>query len=374
MNRLNQIANKDLTLGDGSKLKWLEKSSSQFLNKTTILYGMTASGKSTIIAEILHLIQNYISGGYVICQSVLTVESSDFYGIFPNHCIKSSITPEWVLKFLDIQKGRASIYKTANDINNLKLVFDRIKDSKSDSFETNIIHKANDFINNITNNISIEFADKMQKCDTVKQELESNLIKLYKFHIRKYKIKLEKMSNLTSGESCCINYLDFNPNVLIVWDDCASMFKEWAKKCPPITEIFYNGRHYYITQIISTQNDTEIDAKLRKNTRVSIFTEMQSASSNFERKSNNFPKQIVKRSSYCIDSVFSSNMNSKEKNYKKLVYIQGDSFDPFRYTIADKYDNVKIGCDALWELDKKMNEIDKTDESDNMFFNKYYDQ
>ena len=43
---------KSLHLSDRSKLRWLPKNSSYFLNRTTIIYGRTNSGKSTIVEEI----------------------------------------------------------------------------------------------------------------------------------------------------------------------------------------------------------------------------------------------------------------------------------------------------------------------------------
>jgi energy-coupling factor transporter ATP-binding protein EcfA2 len=358
-------------MDDGSKIKWFDKSISDYLNKTTVLYGLTGSGKSTLIQEILHIIRNHVAGGFVICQSVLTVESSDYYGVFPNNCIKTSVTPEWITSFLKKQKDRAGVYKTANDIVNLKSVFNRIKDDQAKAAESSINERAKKYIDNITNS-RLSYADIKSKVDSIESEATIIMKKMYKSYIRKNKIKLEKMQNLTQAEHCCVNFLDFNPNIVLVWDDVASKFKEWAKASPEIKEIFYNGRHYYITQIISTQNDKEVDSELRKNTRVSIFTDMQAASSNFTRASNNFPKYIKQRAEMCINTVFTSTMGRGEKNHKKLIYVQSGGTDPFRYVIADRYDKVRVGCDILWVLDDKINEKNNTGESDNQFFNQYH--
>lgn len=370
MNKLDTIENRDLTTDKGEKLLWFNKGIKDYLNKTTILYGLTGSGKSTLIQEILHIIRNHVAGGFVICQSVLTVESSDYYGVFPNNCIKSTVTPEWVTNFLNKQKGRASIYETANNITNLKSVFDKIQDEQAINTENSIKMKTKKYIDSITKS-NLSYADMKSKIDNIEESSTGILQKMYKSYIRKYKIKLEKITNLTKEEHCCIKYLDFNPNVVLVWDDVASRFKEWAKLSPEITEIFYNGRHYYITQIISTQNDKEINSELRKNTRVSIFTDMQAASQNFTRASNGFPKYIKDRASSCINTIFTNSLGRSEKNHKKLIFIQGEN-DPFRYVIADRYNKVRIGCDSLWILDDKINEKNNTGQSDNQFFNQYH--
>jgi energy-coupling factor transporter ATP-binding protein EcfA2 len=357
-------------MDDGGKLKWFNKSISDYLNKTTVLYGLTGSGKSTLIQEILYIIRNHVAGGFVICQSVLTVKSSDYYGVFPNNCIKTAVTPEWITNFLVKQKGRAAIYRTANDITNLKSVFNKIKDDQAKAAENSIQEKAKKYIQNITNS-KLSYADIKSKVDSIEIESAAIMQKMYKSYIRKNKIKLEKMQNLTQEEHCCVKFLDFNPNIVLVWDDVASKFKEWAKASPEVNEIFYNGRHYFITQIISTQTDKQIDSELRKNTRVSIFTDMQAASTNFTRASNNFPKYIKQRAEMCNNTVFTSSVVRNERNHKKLIYLQGEN-DPFRYVIADRYDKVRIGCDSLWILDDKINEKSNTDESDNQFFNQYH--
>jgi hypothetical protein len=38
-----------------------------------------------------------------------------------------------------------------------------------------------------------------------------------------------------------------------------------------------------------------------------------------------------------------------KKDFKKLVYLR-DDINPFRYTIADLYDNFRFGSPSLWEM------------------------
>lgn len=365
--------NKDLVLDDGSTIKWFKKSVANFLNKTTLIYGMTQSGKSTIIDEIMYICKDYISMGFVICQSSITVSSSPYYKKIPNNCIKSEITKEWLEEFMTTQKGRAALYNTANGIENLKSVFDRVKDSTTSSNESIIKTNAEKHINNTNANSRLDYAQKKTQCTAINDIKDMHLKALYKSAIRKHRIKLENMANLSNDEICCINYIDFTPNVMIIFDDCASKFKKWVKESTIIKEMFYNGRHYYITQIISAQDDKEIESELRKNAIVSIFTTAQVASANFEKSANNYSKPTKKRAEHCIKRVFSHDIHSVGKNYKKLVYFQNSDVDPFMYLIADLYSSFKIGCDAAWKLDEKIDKTNKNNDTNNAFYNKFYD-
>ena len=60
---------KSITLPDKTKLKWFEKDYKNYLNKTTIVYGRTNSGKSTIIEEIMYLCKDYIPTVFVIAPT-----------------------------------------------------------------------------------------------------------------------------------------------------------------------------------------------------------------------------------------------------------------------------------------------------------------
>jgi hypothetical protein len=364
--------NKDLLLEDGSTLAWLPKDYRYYLNKTTLLFGRTQSGKSTIIDEIMYLCKDHIPMIYVICQSSITPESSPYYGKIPTNCIKSGITTEWIEELMENQKGRAAIYDTANNIKNLKSVFNRVVGQDAILKEHTILTETKKCIEKIQRNDKISFSDKKSKITELNKIKNSHLTKLYKDIIRKHLIELEAMTGLSEQEMCCVKYLDFRPELAIIYDDCASMFKQWCKESSTIEETFYNGRHYYITQIISSQDDKIIASELRKNSLITIFTTAQAAIANFERASNSYPKHEKKKAAICIKSVFNTNKNSNEVNFKKLIYMQTNTTNsPFAYTIADLYDEFRMGCDAIWKIDEKINEKVGNNLMNNSFFSKY---
>ncbi|MGL5934505.1 MAG: hypothetical protein ACRCZI_02660 [Cetobacterium sp.] len=362
--------NKDLLLEDGTQLKWFNRSNECYLNKTTLIYGQTNSGKSTIIDEIMYLCKDYIVGIFVICQSTVIPTSSPYYKKVPINCIKNSVTKEWLEKMMEIQKGRAAIYDTANDLGTLKKVCSRLSNNDIIRNESIINLETNRCTERIRNNNKIDFAEKKAQITHVESIRDSNLINVYKNAIRKYNVDLESINGLSPEERCCIKFIDFNPNIMIVYDDCASMFKKWVKSSPIIKEMFYNGRHYYITQVIGLQDDKEADSELRKNARVSIFTTAQAATANFTRTSNSYSKSEKTRAAHCIKKIFTSDIHSVVKNYKKLVYQQQNN-DPFNYMIADVYDHFQMGSESLWKIDEMISEKSGKVGIENAFFSKY---
>ncbi len=361
---------KDLQLEDGSVLRWFNKSYEDFFNKTTIIYGRRESGKSTIVLEIMNLLQSHISIPFIISQS----NAADFIGKVPKACIKTAITKEWLEEFLQTQKGRADIYNKANDMRTLKYLFDRVKTPQTDNMEKMLMASANKYIYSIESNPKLDFATKKEQIDYIQGEQVKKLVELYKTNIRGYKHMLDGMvDTLSRDEICCLNYIDFMPHALLVFDDCASIFKKWVKESTVIKEIFYNGRWSYITFIITSQDDKEIESELRKNAMISFFTTQQAAIANFTRASNAYPKHEKVRAEVCTKKVFATSA-TKRKNHRKLVYMQ-NSADPFMYSIAEIYPSFKIGCPSLWALDERIEgtRVSAGHEDVKGFFNKYYD-
>ena len=345
----NMNDDKSLFLQDRTKLKYFPKNHAYFLNRTSIIYGRTNSGKSTIIEEIMYLCKDYIPTVFVVAP---TNSSNNAYtDKIPHQFILKNLDVDWLDSFLKRQKNSAGAFITANKLEILKMLFNRISDDKSNDLEISINEKAGKCIN-IIEESDIDFCGKKTQKTQINNERDNVLRKLYKTNIRYNKVKLENDNTLSRDEKAALAFLDFNPNIMLILDDCASTFKKLYKKSTAIKEIFYEGRHYFITTIISAQDDKEIDSELRKNTTVSFFTTSQAATSNFERTSNGYAKHEKQIAKYCIEAVFRQDDNDI-RHYRKLVYLQGDS-EPYRYTIADLYDNFRMGSIPMWEYADKI--------------------
>jgi len=148
------------------------------------------------------------------------------------------------------------------------------------------------------------------------------------------------------------------------------MIKTWVKESPAIKELFYQGRHIYTTIVLGTQADKEIDSEIRKNASISIFTTPQDVTGAFARGSNAFPDRDKRRAQLCCNAIFSPGLaSSSHDTYQKLVYVRDDRIDPFKYTIADIYNDneFKIGSNWVWELDKYLYPSDNKSQNTSMF-------
>ena len=337
-----------------------------------ILYGSSGTGKSTILDEVMFLLKPYIP----VCFVIAPTNSSNqaFTGKVPRRFIKDGRDLKklvaWLEKFISRQKHTAQMYMNANNLKNLKALFDKVSDSQAKELEISIIRKAEDSMIFISSSQTLNFAQKKTQKSAIKVERDKMLRKVYKTSIRYHKLILEKSTSLSKMERAALTFLDINPHVLLVLDDCASKFKKLYKMSTAIKEIFYEGRQSFITTIITTQDDKEIDSELRKNSMINIFTTAQTATAAFERTSNSYPKHVKERSKQCIETVFKQDI-SKAKHFQKLIYIQNLA-DPFRYTISDMYDDYRMCCDAVWNFEEKIGGQERGDDLEtNPFFKKY---
>lgn len=361
---------KHLTLKDGSRLGWLEKNYKLFLNKMTLIFGASESGKSTIIDEIMVLIKPYIPLGFVICPTNKTNQA--YTGKVPRRCIKDGKNlkklARWLEMLLERQEDACEMYMIANNVDNLKALFSRCNDSHASKLAQLVCKGARDSMIFVDNAKDLNFAQKKAQKTSIMKDRDRTIRKIYKTTIRFNKLKLES-ADLSDLERAALTFLDLNPQIYLIFDDCASTFKQLYKLTPAIKKIFYEGRHKFISTILCSQDDKEIDSELRKNSMTSIFTTSRISTSTFDRTSNGYPKHDRVRAKLAIEKVFKQEPN-KPKHYQKLVYLQNQP-DPFRYTIADLYPDFKMGCDAIWDFDNKLHDGNATEVTDNPFFAKY---
>ena len=340
----------------------LEKNKNNYFKKLTLIFGPSCSGKSTIINEIMYLCRLDIPSYFVVCPSNL---SNDQYNNLPSICVKNKLEVSWLETLWDRQKNASEAYSITNNIDNLYNLFRKIASESKKNLVLELIDKTNKALQKINNNNNISYSDKKKNINNKKKKKNNFLKNLYKNTIKEYNNKNYKNIELTQIDKICIKYIDFNPNIMLILDDCASTFKEIYKKTNIIKKIFYEGRHFNITTVISSQNDKEISSELRKNSFITIFTNLQTSLTNFTRSSNNYSKDMQKKAINISKLIFS---NSKNEKYRKLVYIR-DVEEPFFHTTANIYEDLKFCCDYLWILDNIINKKNNELNNNNPFFN-----
>ena len=367
------MSDKELTLQDGTKLDWLNKSPHTFLNKSIVLYGLSGTGKTKMILDIMYIMRNHISFPFVISKS--QVSALENYGkIIPKGCIKWNLTKEWLEQFIIKQTERASIYNTVNKLENLKMVFNMIDNNTASLLETQVIHDADCRIQTIELNSTIPYAKKTNLTKCIRKARDEALAVLYKKFIRVYSVELDGIKpEMTRECQLVIKFLDFMPHALLVFDDCAFMFKQWIKESTSIKDLFYQGRHLYTTLLLGSQSDKELDPEIRKSAYMSVFTTVQDVISSFSKASNCFPDRDRKRALACANAVFMPDGIVSTENFQKLVYIRHDAHNPLRYTIADLHEDKeqKIGASCVWELDEMLYPRENERRSEARILDKY---
>lgn len=329
-----------------------------YLDRTTFLFGGTETGKTTIIKDILFYLKNLIPNTMVVCP---TTSLGDYEDLFPAISFKTDLTKQDLIKLWKRQQDSTQIYEMVNDVDNLKLLFNHVYDRYTDNYIKELERKTANVITNIKAEVR-DFAQQKKIIDDINEKKDKRIIIAYKNTIRKQLNTLKTLENnkqLSDMDKIIINYLDFNPRIILVIDDCSEKFSKWMKYFKKTEEnvfekIGYRGRHNFITFIVVAHDDTLIPPPLRKNCLISFYTSSQAVMSSFGKSSMGYTKNECKRAIECANKIFPfEEGEEKSKSYEKFAYIKKSS-SPFRYHIAKIRPGFKMGSQCLWDLSAKL--------------------
>ena len=349
----DDLEKKIIRTENGAPIHWLPKDVNNHLDKTTLIFGGSGSGKTTMIEEVLYLLKDHISNFLVIAPYTSMKAYRDK---LPARCIKEDLTKKKLQKIWDRQYHVTQIYNTANDINILEALFKKAPDRQSHVMIEAIKKKASEILNKIEENTGLNFAKKRAQRLSV-NELQTKRIKAtYRNAIRNNKTILDRMA-LAPREKIALEYLDIDPRFCLVLDDCSDKFASWMKyfkkgEINPFESIFYRGRWNFITLIFAAHDDKLVATELRKNARVTMYGNSQALVSSINKQGNGFNTKEKKLAMLYAERVFCDE-NSEEKLYQKLCYLREES-PPFRYTVSNLYPEFQLGGTALWNIASKM--------------------
>lgn len=360
---------KTIYTDDKEPIRWMEKDLSNHLDKTTLIFGASGSGKTFIINEILYLLKDHIPNYIVIAPRT---SDMSYREKLPARCIKEDLTKEKLQQIWDRQVFVTQVYNIANKLENLRSVYNLCPDREVSLLIETAKRTANDLIKKIEQSTSLDFGEKKAQKTQIEELLTKRSKNMYRDTIRKNAHHLIKNPDLTLEQKITIEYLDLNPRICIILDDCSEKFEMWMKmfgkrEVNPFSSIFYRGRWNFITLIFAVHDDTIVDPKLRKNARVTIYTTSQALVTSVERKATGFTPKEKKLAMKLAARVFCDE-DSKIKLHQKLCYLRDDSH-PFRYTIANCYPDFDLGCHGLRTITEKMPKKD-----DNIQDNPYIKQ
>lgn len=342
----------------GKKIPELNINPKAYIDKTIVIYGPSKTGKTVITKNIMKIVSNYIDQILVIAPSEPSNRSYEGFVDAPfihyklslssSNTSKKDDSKERAFNFLDSiwqrQEMMAAIYTRSNKIEIISSLFKHVVQHIREEAEV-IIENINNKRLSATDEIKTKYADNVGLCDSKLKELDNMytdlLLQLYKKYIH---IDYENVwrADLTEDERYSLQYLCFNPRLLLIFDDCAAQLKPFFSK-EIFRKLFYQNRHGFITLIICCQDDTDLPTNLRKNAFINFFTEPIVCHSNFDRSSNNYSKTAKTYVSEIIPYVF--------KGFRKMAYIREDDKNKFFYHVTFEYPQLfKFGSKAFHEL------------------------
>lgn len=339
---------------EGDPIPWFPKDVNNHLDKTTLIFGGTGSGKTTVIEEILYLLKDYVPNFLVIAPRT---SDAAYRRKLPSRCIKDDFTKERLQKLWNRQYYATQLYNTANDINILESLFKVAPDRESIVMLEAIKRKASDMIKVIEMSPNLDFGQKKAQ-KTAIEELQIKKIKIiYRDAVRKNKHMIERNPDLTTQQKIALEYLDFNPRLCLIIDDCSEKFQVWMKffkknEVNPFESIFYKNRWNYLTLVFAAHDDKLVNTELRKNSRVTVYTNSQALVTSINRAGNGFTPKEKKEAMRYATKIFGDEEKGV-KTHQKMCYIREDPH-PFKYLIANLYPEFNLACTPIRTMVTKM--------------------
>ena len=282
-------------------------------------------------------------------------------GMVPLPLIHYKLTDKLLDEIWDRQEVLSNVFKRANNPAIIKELFDKLNIRPAQELIQHIYAKKACEEELLSNAIDDEEGVK-KSIEEINEQSRSLVIMIYKHFINENFDKYAKMT-LTKTEQYTLKYLNLNPNLVFVLDDCTTQIAK-LKKHRRFQEIFYMGRHANITLIIGCHTDKTLDPEIKKNVSVSIYTDEGTARAVIERESTALDKEGKVVSRAAIRAAFVST-----KKHQKLAYITSQS--KWFKTTATKRVGFSFGSPIIQEFCARIQISTQSVSTDNKFMAKF---
>ena len=300
---------------DDVEIPYMEWDAEHYLDKSTLLYGASNSGKTYIIRAILYLLRNLIPNVLLVAPENTQPQ---YDGLIPKCCMLEDLTKEKLESLWRRQCDLKQIWDIANNIDLLESIFTKGQDRQA-------------------------------------------IMLIYKKSIREHRESLLRNPYLSIKEKMAVMYIDINPRLLFIIDDSSECFIRWQayfsknKDDNIFDKLLTKGRHQLITTLIASHDDTYIKSNMRKNAANSIWTTNQSLNAYVLKPNAGFSPAERKMMIKIADRIFSPQIigGKKIQTFQKMIYVRNLA-PSYRYLIAGSHEDFKIGCSEIWELEKRL--------------------
>lgn len=349
---------KTLYTSEGDAIPWFPKDYNNYLDKTTLIFGGTSSGKTSIVEEILFLLKDHIPNFLVIAPRTSDMA---YRSKLPSRCIKEDFTKKQLCQLWDRQYQATEVYNTANKLELLESLFhlapDRENIVKIEAIKRKAAHKINEI-----DSSNLDYGQKRAQKLAIEELQKKTIKRIYQDTIRKNKSIMLNHPDLTPHQHIAIEFLDFNPRLCLIIDDSSEKFQSWMSmfkknEVNPFGSIFYKNRWNYLTLIIAAHDDKVINTEFRKNSRVTIYTTSQSLIASLNRQGNGFSSKEKKDIMKYATRIFADDERNGIRTHQKLCYVR-EAAKNWQYTIADLYPDFILGCTPVREMITQMPKLE----------------
>lgn len=326
-----------------------------FLDRTTIVYGESGTGKSTIIVHMLKIMKKY-------AQQVVVFSPTDpqnhaySCGIVPLPLIHYEVTLEKLDTLWERQSAMAAVYAKANDKGIIESLYRRVPNQRVEVF----VQRANAKKAEAIEKIREQFMDEgtvAKKTEEINAKFGEMLTIVYKKAIYEQRDRL-RSTHLSEAEKFTIDYLGFNPRIVVIFDDCsAALDEKKIRKSEILKKMFYQNRWVFMTIIIAAHSDKTLNPDIRKNCYLAIFTSKRCAIPFFETRTNSFDTDTIHKAKEAIKCI-----DEPKRGHRRLAYVRDENkfyvitaqkFPPFEFCpgIVLRYCD-QIKSDGTMSIDK----------------------
>ncbi len=328
-----------------------------FLDKSTVVFGESGSGKSTIINNIMYNLRPHIDQILVISHSD---KKNKNYSrkLVPKPCVHESVSDTLLTSVWKRQEALGNIYVRANNPAVVRGLFEKVADNSARSLVGEIQRRKRVYEDEIKANGS----DVEKKLRELEKNTKEIITRVYKHYISKGLSRLNK-STLSNDERLTIKYLNLNPRLLWIFDDCTSELSK-LKNHKIFQELFYQGRWSFITLIIAAHTDKVLPPEIKQNAFSIIFAQEGVARGYLARESTALDKASKLRALEAVNCAF-----TPSKEFQKLIWIRTEQ-KYYRFT-AEVHDNdFTFGSPIIQEFCRLIQSDDDVI-YDNEFMNKF---
>lgn len=350
---------------------WDKLDPKYFINKSTVFYGGSGTGKTFLITDFLYLLKRVFYA--VIVFAPTNKDNKSYDKKIPDSFIHETMDIENLRSMFKHQSQKTAAYSAANEIDNLESLFFKVASVEENRKMAEI---RGEMKIKLQKNKRLP-SEEREDPDDIKKYFDNVCAALCKRVIRANKASLRRMSasgKLTKLEKNTLENHDINPKMLVIFDDAimelVEVLKEGKKtKDDVLKNFFFKGRHKNMTFFYAMQDDTKMGPDIRKNVHISVFTDSASIRSYF-MKGNTGHGEIRKKQADVIARELldeDENAPTRAKKNEKVIFIK-DMPNPWYYYKAKRRGNFKAGSKIFHDIGERIKKEDCELDDNNVFY------